>query len=263
MAGFEDKDAEYFASVGVDFLKVDWCHTEGMHPQDRYTTIRDALLRTKRPIFFSMCEWGVLKPWEWAMPVANSWRISGDIKDIWLRVEQIIGDLENLGSYAGVGGWNDPDMLEIGNGGLSETEEITHMSLWCLTNAPLLAGNDLSSMSNTTLAILTNEEAIAVNQDKAGKAGMLRKKSGLFGVLQVWTKELSNNEHAAVLFNKGHLEGEIELQWSDLQHTITTPSKKYAVRDLWQKQDLGVFTDSIKLPVEYRGVRMLRLTPVN
>eukprot|EP01028_Stygiella_incarcerata_P000928 TRINITY_DN1145_c0_g1_i3.p1 TRINITY_DN1145_c0_g1~~TRINITY_DN1145_c0_g1_i3.p1 ORF type:complete len:291 (-),score=58.66 TRINITY_DN1145_c0_g1_i3:61-933(-) len=158
--GYEQIDADTFAGYGVDYLKVDWCHSEGMKAQDRYTMIGKALNATGRPMFYSMCEWGVDKPWLWSGPIANSWRMHGDISANWASICDIINSMEGLSQYAGPGAWNDPDMLEVGHPGLSQKQGQAHFSMWSIMNAPLLAGNDLRNMDKDTLAILTNPEGI-------------------------------------------------------------------------------------------------------
>jgi hypothetical protein len=133
--------------------------------------MRDALLATKRPIFYSLCEWGDDNPATWGAAVANSWRTTGDISDSWDSMTSRIDLNDEWWSYAAPGGWNDPDMLEVGNGGMTNTEYTAHFSLWCLSKAPLLIGCDITSMSPETFSILTNPEVIAVSQDALGKQG--------------------------------------------------------------------------------------------
>jgi alpha-galactosidase len=167
--GHETADANSYASWGVDYLKYDNCNTDGSPPEKRYPVMRDALNATGRPIFFSMCEWGVDNPATWAGDVGNSWRTTGDISDSW---SSMIGKFDQnapLYSYAHPGAWNDPDMLEVGNGGMTTDEYTTHFSLWAAMKSPLLIGCDVNNMSNATKTILTNDEVIAINQDKLGK----------------------------------------------------------------------------------------------
>jgi len=164
-------DANTYASWTVDYLKYDNCNNEGIPEQTRYPIMRDALNATGRPIFFSMCEWGVANPATWAPAVGNSWRTTGDISDSY---DSMLGNLEinNFAYlYAGPGGWNDPDMLEVGNGGMSTDEYTSHFSLWALIKSPLLIGCDLTKVSSADLAILLNTEVIAVNQDPLGVQG--------------------------------------------------------------------------------------------
>lgn len=167
----ETADANQFAAWGVDYLKLDNCYDEGIPPKQRYPIMRDALNKTGRPIFFSLCEWGVDEPATWAPAVGNSWRTTGDISDSWDSMISRVDQNEPLWQSAGPGAWNDPDMLEVGNGGMTFEEYKTHFSLWCLMKAPLLIGCDISKMSNQTATILSNTEVIALNQDSLGKQG--------------------------------------------------------------------------------------------
>jgi alpha-galactosidase len=158
----------------------------------RYPVMRDALNGTGRHIYFSMCEWGREKPYEWGSSVGNSWRTTIDIFDHWQSFLHNLEKQENLSSYAGPGGWNDPDMLEVGNGGMTHDEYQTHFALWAVLKAPLLIGCDLANMSQSTLDILGNEELIAVNQDKLGKqADLIERKAHVFGWKEVWGGPLS------------------------------------------------------------------------
>jgi len=169
--GYETVDANTFASWGVDYLKYDNCNTDGTPPEKRYPPMRDALNASGRPIFFSMCEWGVDNPATWAGPVGNSWRTTGDISDSWSSMISKVDINAPLYPYAGPGAWNDPDMLEVGNGGMTTAEYTTHFSLWAIMKAPLLVGCNVQNMSSATLNILTNTEVIAINQDALGKQG--------------------------------------------------------------------------------------------
>lgn len=169
--GFEVNDANSYASWGVDYLKYDNCNNNNIPPKTRYPVMRDALAKSGRPIFYSMCEWGVDNPATWAPEVGNSWRTTGDISDNWASMTSRIDQNDRWWSYAAPGGWNDPDMLEVGNGGMNTSEYTAHFSLWALAKAPLLIGCDVTKMSQETLTILTNPEVIAVNQDSLGKQG--------------------------------------------------------------------------------------------
>ena len=169
--GYEEIDAKTYAEWGVDYLKYDNCFTDGSAPEVRYPIMRDALLKQDRPIFYSMCEWGVNDPATWAAPVGNSWRTTGDIFNSWNSMISIIDQNNRCYEYAGPGGWNDPDMLEVGNGGMTVEEEKIHFGLWCISKAPLLIGCDITKMSKETFEILTNEEVIAIDQDPLGIQG--------------------------------------------------------------------------------------------
>jgi alpha-galactosidase len=197
--GHEYQDARTYARWGVDYLKYDWCNTTTQDAKSSYANMRNALYAAGRPIVFSICEWGSNKPWEWAGEVGNLWRTTGDIGDNWNSMINIFNQQKDLARYAGPGGWNDPDMLEVGNGGMTFEEYKTHFSLWCMLAAPLLAGNDLASMTPETKSILMNKEIIALNQDTLGIQATCYRDNGDY---QIWVKGLSNNEKAVCLLNK-------------------------------------------------------------
>src|SRR6266536_1466440 len=179
----EDVDAQTFADWGVDYLKYDNCNNQGRPALERYTKMRDALRKTGRAIVYSLCEWGENKPWTWGADVGHLWRTTGDIKDNWAKTVQILKANAALAPYAGPGHWNDPDMLEVGNGGMTTSEYKSHFALWALMAAPLIAGNDLRSMSPEIHDILTNKEVIAIDQDPLGRQGRRVWKDG---DLEVW-----------------------------------------------------------------------------
>ena len=166
--GYEKIDAETYAEWKVDYLKYDNCYNLNLSGKARYFAMHKALNESGRPIFYSMCNWGEEKSWQWAGPYANSWRTTGDIKDNWKSFTSILDKQVGLEFYAGHGGWNDPDMLEVGNGGMTFDEYTAHFALWCALKAPLLIGCSLSDISKETLSILGNEELIAINQDPLG-----------------------------------------------------------------------------------------------
>lgn len=225
--GHETQDAKLFASWGIDLLKYDNCGDHGgLTNQQRYETMRDALAASGRLIFFAMCEWGQDAVWTWGAPVGNSWRTTGDITASWGSVLSILDQQNGLESYAGPGGWNDPDMLEVGNG-LTDDESRAHFGLWALLNAPLIAGNDLRSMSATTLATLTNTEVIAVNKDWGGKAGYRLRDDG---DAEVWIKPMANGSRAVILLNRGTAATSISVTASALG---LGAASSYSVRDLW------------------------------
>lgn len=255
--GYESEDASAYAHWKVDYLKYDNCHSGLYPPETRYPVMRDALNATGRPIFFSMCEWGVNDPAKWAGKVGNSWRTTGDISDSW---SSMIGraDQNNMwASYAGPGGWNDPDMLEVGNGGMTSTEYETHFSLWCLMKSPLLIGCDVRNMSEDTLRILTNHELIAINQDKLGEQGQRVKANGTG---EVWSGKLyavSGSAYIVILLNRGSGSVSITGQWSDIG---VGSGQSCDVRDLWKQKDLGTMTGSVTATVASHGVVVYRLT---
>src|SRR5271154_1600819 len=202
--GHEYQDAKQYASWGVDYLKEDWCNTlPGQNSESSYVIMRDALAKAGRPIVFSICEWGSTKPWLWAGSVGNLWRATDDIQDHWshpkgggLGLVEIIDLMNGIESYNGPGHWNDPDMLEVGNGGMTTTEYRTHFSMWCIFAAPLMAGNDLAGMPPEIREILTNKEAIAIDQDPLGRQGRRVREEGDF---QTYSKQLADGSRAVIL----------------------------------------------------------------
>ncbi|WCJ20059.1 Alpha-galactosidase [Euphorbia peplus] len=232
----EVDDAALFASWGVDYLKYDNCFNLGIKPKKRYPPMRDALNSTGRTIFYSLCEWGVDDPALWAGKVGNSWRTTDDINDTWASMTNI-ADLNNKwASYAGPGGWNDPDMLEVGNGGMTYQEYRSHFSIWALMKAPLLIGCDVRNMTAETYEILTNKEVIAVNQDPLGVQGRKVHSSGNDNCLQVWAGPLSEHRLAVVLWNRCPKASTITAQWDALGLESGT---NVSVRDLWLHKDVS------------------------
>ena len=266
--GHEFQDAIQYAKWGVDYLKYDWCHTETRNALEAYTTMRDALAATGRPIVFSMCEWGTSKPWQWAQSVGNLWRTTGDINDHWegkkkwpdggccsLGMLDIVDMQVGLEGAAGPGHWNDPDMLEVGNGGMTTQEYRSHFSLWAMLAAPLIAGNDLRSMSPEIKAILTNKEVIAINQDPLGSQGRRVRKDG---DKEIWVKQLKDGSRAVILFNRSAAETEISMNWTDLGYPEHLSA---SIRDLWAGKDLGKVTGKYSAKVASHETVVLRVTP--
>jgi alpha-galactosidase len=260
--GHEFQDALQYAAWGVDYLKYDWCHTDTANAEAAYTTMRDALAASGRSIVFSMCEWGSNKPWLWAKNVGNLWRTTGDISDCWvcqgkdqLSFVKILDLQGGLESYAGPGHWNDPDMLEVGNGGMTTVEYRSHFSFWALLSSPLIAGNDLANMTPEIKAILTNTEVIAVDQDALGFQGRRVRKDG---DLEVWAKQMQDGSRTVILFNRGASQAEISVTWAELGYPNKLPA---AVRDLWEKKDLGKFTGKFSSKVVSHGVVMIHVVP--
>ncbi|MFE7133801.1 NPCBM/NEW2 domain-containing protein [Streptomyces sp. NPDC057638] len=228
---FEEIDAQTFADWGVDYLKYDNCHHQNRPALERYTAMRDALRKTGRPIVYSLCEWGENKPWEWGADVGHLWRTTGDINDSWQSVLTLFKANAALARHAGPGGWNDPDMLEVGNGGMTDTEYRSHFSLWSIMAAPLLIGTDLRKATPAALEILGNREAIAVNQDRLGaQATVVRSANGHW----VLAKPLAGGDLAVTLFN----ETEQTATVSATARELGLPRRAgYLVRDLWARQD--------------------------
>jgi len=262
--GHEYQDAITYARWGVDYLKYDWCNTGDRNAEEAYAVMADALRSSGRPIVFSMCEWGTAKPWLWAKNTGNLWRTTGDIFDSfstkdpkrdWAHTVVGIADLnEPLWPYAGPGHWNDPDMLEVGNGGMTPTEYQSHFSLWAMMAAPLIAGNDVAHMDAATRAILLNKEVIAVDQDPLGRQGHRVSRQG---DSEVWVKPLSNGATAILLFNRGEAPARIEASGDQLG----TAAIGGRVRDLWAHKDLGRWRGSIGANVAPHGVAMFVVRP--
>jgi len=255
--GHEEIDAATFADWGVDYLKYDNCYTDGSKPQDRYPKMRDALLKAGRPIFYSLCEWGVDDPATWAPKIGNSWRTTQDINNTWTRIVSR-ADLNNKwAKYAGPGGWNDPDMLEVGNGNVTKDEYGAHFSLWALMKAPLLIGCDVRSMSLGTVKILSNKEVIAVNQDPLGIQG---EKVYKHGGLEVWAGPLSDNRIVVILFNREKSSATITAKWEDIG---LKPSEEVQVRNLWKHKNLKKpRTGSLTSLVKSHAAKMYILTRI-
>jgi len=254
--GHEEQDAMTYAKWGIDYLKYDWCGARTLYTDEEmpaiYQKMGDALLQTGRPIVYSLCQYGRFDVWKWGPEVGgNLWRTTGDIRDTWDSMTGIGFRQNELAQYARPGHWNDPDMLEIGNGGMTDAEYKTHMSLWAMLAAPLLAGNDLRSMSPETLAILTNREVIAVDQDKLGKQGSRAWKSG---DQEIWTRQLSGGAVAVAIFNRAKEEAKVPIAWADLGIT-----KKKTVRDLWLNQNVDANAPEYSVKVAGHGVVMLRV----
>jgi alpha-galactosidase len=268
--GHEYQDAIMYASWGVDYLKYDWCNTlDGQNAKASYANIRAALDASGRPIVLSICEWGKNQPWLWGQEAGgNLWRSTGDIQDRWGGQEKwgdgsccsngvlaIVDQQVGLQSYAGPGHWNDPDMLEVGNGGMSTTEYRSHFSLWAILAAPLIAGNDLRNMTADTHEILTNKEVIAIDQDPMGREGRRVAKDG---EMEIWAKQLEDGGRAVILLNRGSSSHDVSVTWEELGY----PGHLSAtVRDLWAHKDLGKFTAKFSAPVESHGVVMVTVRP--
>ncbi|XP_076885936.1 alpha-galactosidase-like [Bidens hawaiensis] len=254
--GHEEQDAKTFASWGIDYLKYDNCNNQGISPKERYPIMTKALQKSGRPIFFSLCEWGQDDPATWASEVGNSWRTTGDISDNWDSMTSRADENDKWAAYAKPSGWNDPDMLEVGNGGMTTEEYRSHFSIWALAKAPLLVGCDVRSMSNETYEILSNREVIAVNQDSLGVQGKKVKKNG---DLEVWAGPLSHNKVAVVLWNRGSSTTKITAYWSDIGLNQTT---FVTVRDLWAKRNYGRLAKGwITATVESHACKMYVLIP--
>src|SRR3954470_20630305 len=216
--GHEEQDARTYAAWGIDYLKYDWCGARNLYADEEmpavYQIMGDALRSTGRPIVYSLCQYGRQDVWKWGADAGgNLWRTTGDIRDAWDSMARIGFNQNDLAPRARSGHWNDPDMLEIGNGAMTKDEYQTHISLWAILAAPLLAGNDLRSMSPEILAILTNKEVIAVDQDNLGKQGKQVWKSG---DQEIWVRELAGGAHAIAFFNRAAEPAKINIKWIEI-----------------------------------------------
>jgi alpha-galactosidase len=264
--GHEDQDAATYAAWGIDYLKYDLCDfreiMKGADSLDAankrmvgaYIKMRDALGKAGRPIVYSFCQYGDDAVWRWgASAGGNLWRTTGDINDTYLRMATIGFGQAGLAKFAGPGHWNDPDMLEVGNGGMNLDEYRTHMSLWAILAAPLLAGNDLSAMSPETVALLTNKEVLAIDQDAAGMQG---DRFSAEGPMEIWVRGLADGSKAVGLFNRhfGPLDMQVDFRGLGFKGAVKA-------RDVWEAKDLGSLQGVYKARVPAHGVVLLRVTP--
>ncbi|KAL9266493.1 Alpha-galactosidase 1-like protein [Drosera capensis] len=256
--GREQADAKTFASWGVDYLKYDNCFNEDIRPQIRYKTMFDALNSTGRSIFYNICEWGDLEPALWASTYANSWRTTDDIRDLWDRMLYIADINEFFADYAKPGAWNDPDMLEVGNGGMTYVEYKVHFSIWAISKAPLLIGCDVRNMTNETMSIIKNAEVIAVNQDSMG---VQAKKVRDYGDQDVWAGPLSGNRTAVLFVSRKANTVRMTAFWEDIG---IPPNTTVQARDLWQHIDLNTtFNGTMTMSLTGHSCKMFVLTPIS
>jgi len=261
--GHEYQDALTYASWGVDYLKYDWCNTEGINAKEAYTTMSKALAATHRPIVFSLCEWGSNQPWLWAEPVGQLWRTTGDISCKWKSITEIIDKEADLRQYAGPGHWNDPDMLEVGNG-LPVNEDRAHFSMWAMLAAPLIAGNDLRNMTEETKAILTNRGVIAVDQDSLGVQGL---RYAINDSVQTWMKPLEGGDWAVCFLNTAAEPKAVAFDWKNnvvkdslSNAELNANAHPYAIVDLWTNKALGNTDKALKATVPSHDVLMIYLS---
>ena len=272
--GHEYQDALAYARWGIDYVKYDWCDTKDINPASAYATMRDAIARSGRPMLFSICEWGDNKPWEWAADVGHSWRTTGDIYPCWncehnhgswssLGVLPILDRQAGLRKHAGPGRWNDMDMMEVGNG-MSEDEDRAHFSLWAMLASPLIAGNDLRSMSEATRRILTNGDMIAINQDRLGIQAM---KWIDEGDVELYLKPLDGGGYALLLLNRGDADRDYRFDWSahymkdDVSgRQIDFGKQRFTWRDVWQGGE-GSTAEPFAARLPAHGVVVLKLSP--
>ena len=274
--GHESQDARTYAAWGVDFLKYDWCHSAGLDAPTAYRRMAAALAQAGRPILFSLCEWGLSQPWRWARGVGAMWRTTGDLGDAFDRaplhpdgriegvtsrgpiemnmgVLQVLDRQAGLAGFSGPGGWNDPDMLEVGNRGMNPDEQAAQVALWAVLAAPLIAGNDVRAMSPQTLAILADPEVIAIDQDPAGRAG---DRVGRFGDSDLWARPLADGGRAVALLNRGRAPAVITVDAG----TAGLAAGGYCVRDVTAHADRGAFAPRFTATVAPHAVRLIRIT---
>ena len=281
--GHEYQDALLYASWGVDYLKYDWCYHGNLTSDAAYTTMRDALYATGRPILFSICEWGDTEPWFWAGDIGHCWRISGDIYPCfdcedrhddglptqWSAwgVMKILNmrDNDTLRKYAHPGAWNDFDMMEVGNG-MSLAEDRAHFALWSMLASPLMLGNDVRKTSKQTLEILTNKEIIDINQDKLGIQAFRYAKQG---DLEVWAKPLHDGSWALCFLNSGENQYNLNFEWKKhiLKDAVFNKEIAFAntictVRNLYDKKDIGTTKKNMQATIGSHDVLLVKVKPL-
>jgi alpha-galactosidase len=272
--GYEFQDAQTYAGWGVDYLKYDWCNTEGLKAEGAYKTMAAAIRKAGRPIVLSICEWGTDKPWEWGPEVGHLWRTTGDIYNCFDCINdhgswkswgtmQILDKQAGLRKYAGPGHWNDPDMLEVGNGKLTPGEDRAHFGMWALIAAPLIAGNDIRTMSKETKAILTNKNVVAVNQDSLGIQGF---KYGVKDSVEIWFKPLKNGNWAAAFLNRSQKEQKVNFDWktevvkdNDFNIDLNAQNTLYKLKNLWTGKMAGTTKKALTAIVPSHDILMLQL----
>jgi alpha-galactosidase len=261
--GHEEEDAKTFADWGYDYLKYDWCSAFGIYQptpsdlQGAYQKMGEALAKAGRPIVFSLCEYGLGDVWNWgARTGGNLWRTTFDIADNWESMERIGFAQLDITQYPQPGHWNDPDMLEVGNGGMTGDEYRTHMSLWAMLRAPLIAGNDLRHMTEETKSILMNADVIAIDQDSAAKPVEVLSAEGKREVL---IRPLSGGAVAVGLFNRGDATGEISFRWDSLHLGAGLGGKSLHATNLWTHEEVKTEQDTFTAAVPKHGVVLLRV----
>ncbi len=271
--GHEFQDAKSYAAWGVDYLKFDWCNTDNLNAHGAYQTMSAALRQAGRPIVFSLCEWGSNKAWTWAKDIGHLWRTTGDITarfegtvdhGTWksLSAMAILDLQQGLRQYAGPGHWNDPDMLEVGNG-MKVNEDRAHFTMWSMLAAPLIAGNDIAHMTPETRAILTNTEVIAIDQDSLGVQGLQYSASDS---VEIWFKPLANGDWAMTVLNRRTTPQRVVFDWKKQEVSDSLSGRAthfastvYRLRDLWADKDVGSTSRPLAVEVPPQDVLALRL----
>ena len=260
-AGHLARDARTVAAWGVDLVKLDWCFAPArFDPAATYGAMRDALRATGRSVVLSICEWGLGEPWRWGAGTGHMWRIAHDTprlapRDRWRAVLRVAARAAAVATHARPGGWNDPDILQVGLGGLSATESATTFSLWSMLAAPLLAGNDLRRMDASTRAILTNREVVAIDQDPAARPAIrVASRRGH----DTWVRELAGGERALLLVNRTARPARFR---ADARSVFARPGARWRVRDLWSHRT-HVTSGPIAVRVRPHGAAMFRIRPL-
>ena len=253
--GYEEKDTETYANFGVDFVKVDWCYTEGLDPKERYRIFADAIAKSGRNMVLSICNWGVQEPWVWGPYTGTMWRTSMDITDSFISVLFNMEQALLWGGFSGEGHFNDPDMLEVGNGGMSFDEYVAHMSLWAMLASPLILGNDVREMDDETMTIIGNEEVIAIDQDPWVLQGV-RVPASESG--QIFYRPLAEyGARAVLLLNISDQESVFGFSLED----IGLRNAGARVRDVWSHEEVsgeegGAGGEGLSFRVPAHGARM-------
>lgn len=268
--GHEEQDAKTYADWGVDYLKYDLCGyrpvMQAQFPDDTtaqyrlmreaYEKMHQAILKTGRPMVYSLCQYGWDAVWDWGPSVgANLWRTTGDISANFDRMSLIGRSQAGLAKFAGPGHWNDPDMLEVGNGKLTHNENVTHMTLWAMLAAPLIAGNNLTQMSSDVASILMNKEVIAIDQDALGKQS---DRVYAEGPVEIWAKPLKDGAMAVAIFN--FTDTPAQMRGIRLHLKEMGFPKPVKARDVWAAKDLGTIGDDWKTTVPIHGAVLLVVT---
>jgi alpha-galactosidase len=271
--GYEFQDARFYASLGIDYLKYDWCNTDGMTTKEAYNTMSKAIKAARHRMIFSLCEWGNSQPWQWAKDVGQLWRTTGDINAIFDGIKSygnwhangvmtIVDMQDTLYKYSGPGHWNDPDMLEVGNG-MNAGEDRAHFSIWCMLAAPLMAGNDIRKTSKETVAVLTNKDAIAIDQDAAGmQAFRYADKDSV----QTWFRPLQNGDWAVCFINRSSTVKNISFDWEKenvnnafFNKQLNAAAINYKLVDVWTRKDMGSTANQLNAVIPGHDVLMLRV----
>jgi len=277
--GHEYQDARQYAAWGVDYVKYDWCATgEGAaqrNPREAYRTMRDAIHAAGRPMVLAICEWGENEPWLWGRNLGHLWRTTGDITNCWdcvvghgtwasSGILPILDRQEALRAHSGPDGWNDPDMMEVGNlPGLAENR--SHFALWAMLSAPLIMGTDIPAMTPEIRDILANPRLIAIDQDALGIAAF---RWIATPEVEVWAKPLAGEDWALAVLNRSNGVREFALDWQafalkDDQNgrEARLGTRRYRIEDSWSGAGTGTTAAPLTLTLAPRDTRVFRLRP--